>query len=192
MKLLEDRIKKDGICIGTEIVKIDSFLNYQLDVVLIDAMGKEFADHFKNEGITKVLTIETSGVPMAFTTAQHLGNVSCVYAKKSIPSTLTEDTYSAEITSFTKGNKYIARVPKNFINSEDRVLIVDDFLATGEAALGLISIVKQAGATCVGYGAAVEKAHQGGEEKIKAVGVPVYSLAVISKINEDGTIEFRD
>jgi len=191
LKLLEDRIKKDGICIGTEIVKIDSFLNYQLDVELIDEMGKDFANHFMNAGVTKVLTIESSGIAIAYPVARYLGNKSLIFAKKTQPSTLVEDTYSSEIVSFTKGNTYTARVPKKFINKDDKVLIIDDFLASGQAGLGLIDIVKQAGATCVGYGAAVEKAHQGGEDKIRELGIPVYALAVISKIH-DGIIEFRD
>ncbi|MBQ9911890.1 MAG: xanthine phosphoribosyltransferase [Firmicutes bacterium] len=190
MKLLEERIQKDGTCIGTEIVKVDSFLNHQLDVALIRALGEEFARLFKDEKPNKILTLEASGIPIAFAAAEALGDLPVVFAKKAAPSTMVEDAYTAEVKSFTKGTVSTIRVAHQYLSKEDRVLIIDDFLASGEAGAGLLTLLEEAGAKCVGYGAAIEKEHQGGHARLEAMGVRVESLAVISSI-KDGVIYFK-
>lgn len=183
MQLLEDRIKKDGIGIGTEILKVDSFLNHQVDVELIDAIGAEFARLFCGTGVTKIFTVETSGIPIAFTTARAMGNLPMVFAKKKTPNTMIDGFYAAPVKSFTKGTLSTVVVSKDFIAPDDRVLIIDDFLATGEAAIGLLDLVKQAGAKCVGIGMAIEKEWQGGADRLAALGYRVESLAKIKSIN---------
>lgn len=190
MKLLEDRIKKDGTCIGTEIVKVDSFLNHQIDVALVRALGEEFARLFKDERPNKILTIEASGIPIAFAAAQALGDIPVVFAKKSAPSTMIEDAYTADVKSFTKGTVSTVRVAHQYLSKEDRVLIIDDFLASGEAGLGLAKLLEEAGAKCVGFGAAIEKEHQGGHARLEVLGIRVESLAVITSI-KDGEIVFK-
>ncbi len=190
MKLLEDRIIQDGTCIGTEIVKVDSFLNHQLDVALFDAMGEEFARLFAAEKPSKILTVESSGIPIACAAARALGNLPVVFAKKSAPSTMIDGAYTSDVMSFTKGTVSTIRVAKPFLSPEDRILIIDDFLASGAAGMGLLDLIAQAGAKCVGFGAAIEKAHQGGEEKLREAGIKVECLAVIASI-KDGKIEFK-
>ncbi len=190
MKLLEERIQKDGTCIGTEIVKVDSFLNHQLDTALIRALGEEFARLFKDEQPNKVLTLEASGIPIAFAAAQALGDLPLVFAKKAAPSTMTEDAYTADVMSFTKGTVSTIRVAHQYLGPSDRVLIIDDFLAHGEAGLGLLKLVEDAGAKCVGFGAAIEKEHQGGHKRLEEKGIRVESLAVITSI-KDGVISFN-
>lgn len=190
MKLLEERIQRDGTCIGTEIVKVDSFLNHQLDVALIRAIGEEFARLFKEDAPTKVLTLEASGIPMAYAAAEALGDLPLVFAKKAAPSTMIEDAYTADVKSFTKGTVSTIRVAHQYLSPEDRVLIIDDFLASGEAGVGLVTLVKEAGAKCVGFGAAIEKEHQGGHARLEEMGIKVESLAVITSI-KDGKILFK-
>lgn len=190
MKLLEERIQRDAACIGSDIVKVDSFLNHQIDVQLITDLGNEFARLFMDERPNKVLTVEASGIVLAFSAARALGNLPVVFAKKSAPSTMIEDSYCADVKSFTKGTVSTIRVAKQYIGPEDRILVIDDFLAKGEAGLGLLSLIRQGGATCVGFGAAIEKAHQGGSDRLRAEGIRVESLAVISSIN-DGKIFFK-
>ena len=190
MKLLEDKILRDGVGIGTEIVKVDSFLNHQVDVELTDKIGEEFARIFADCGATKVLTVEASGIPAAMAVARALGNLPLVFAKKAAPNTMIDGCYTAPVKSFTKGTLATVRVSKAFLKAEDRVLIIDDFLATGEAAIGLLDLVRQSGAKCVGYGAVVEKAWQGGAKRLEELGYKVESLAVISSI-VDGNINFK-
>lgn len=190
MQLLKDRIIKDGKCIGTDILKVDSFLNHQIDVQLVAEIGMEFARLFKGLGINKILTIETSGIPMAFATARELGNVPLVFAKKTTPSTMTDGFYSAEVRSFTKGTVSHVVVSQKYLGPEDKVLLIDDFLAHGEAAGGLLEICRKAGAQCAGLGAVIEKKYQGGAERLRAKGLRVESLAVITSIS-DGKIEFE-
>lgn len=189
MDILKERIIKDGVAIGTEILKVDSFLNHQIDVVLLDQIGAEFRRLFEGCGVTKILTIEASGIPIACFAAVHFGNVPVVFAKKATPSTMTEEFYGAEVKSFTKGTVSVARISRKYLNESDRVLIVDDFLAHGEAAFGLASLVRQSGAELVGVGAVIEKQFQGGGEKLTKAGIRVESLAVIKSI-KDGNIEF--
>jgi xanthine phosphoribosyltransferase len=189
MKLLEDKIRADGIGLGTEIVKVDSFLNHQIDVGFIRELGLEFARLFGDCGVTKILTMESSGIAIAFATAAALGDLPLVFAKKSATNTMEPDFYAARVRSFTRGETSTARVARKFLSAQDQVLIIDDFLAHGEAALGLVSIVEQAGAKLVGLGVVIEKQFQGGGERLRERGLRLESLAVVEKI-ENGQIIF--
>ena len=191
MQLLKDRILKDGKCIGADILKVDSFLNHQIDVALAAEIGREFARRFEGLGVNKILTIEASGIPMAYATAHAMGDIPLVFAKKTTPSTMTDGVYSAEVRSFTKGTVSHVIVNMNYLGPSDVVLLIDDFLAHGEAASGLAQICRQAGAKCVGLGAVIEKKHQGGADKLRAAGLRVESLAVITSL-KDGKIEFEN
>lgn len=189
MKLLEDRIVKDGKVIGDRILKVDSFLNHQIDVTLFNEMGKEFREIFKNDEVTKLLTIESSGIAVACMAAQSF-NVPVVFAKKHEASNLDSQTYQSSVYSFTKDKHYKIRVSKNYISSEDKVLIIDDFLANGNAAMGLADIVMQAGAKIVGVGIVIEKGFQGGRKVLEDAGIRVESLAIVESMR-DGSICFK-
>lgn len=189
MKALKERILEDGVAIGTEIVKVDSFLNHQIDVSLLDEIGREFAKRYQEYEVSKILTVEASGIAVACMAARHLGNIPVLFAKKTSPSTMTEEFYGAEVKSFTKGTSSVVRVSKKYLKQEDKVLILDDFLAHGEAAIGMADLVKQAGATLVGVGAVIEKQFQGGAGRLREKGIRVESLAVIESIR-DGKINF--
>ena len=191
MKLLEERIKRDGVFLGNDILKVDNFLNHQIDVGLIDEMGAEWARLFKGEEINKILTIEASGIGLACIAARHFGNVPVLFAKKSKTSNIGEDFYTAKAYSFTHGNTNDIIVSKKYLGSGDRVLIIDDFLANGEAALALATICSQAGAKVVGVGIAIEKWYQGGGDKIRGMGIRVESLAKIKSM-QGVDIEFMD
>lgn len=188
MKLLEERIRKDGKIRSGDVLKVDSFLNHQMDVDLFHEIGKEFLGLFGDCGVTKILTIEASGIGIACVTAQ-LFHVPVIFAKKNQTKNIAGDVYTAKVESFTHGRVYDVIVAKEFLHPEDRVLLIDDFLANGAALEGLISIVKQAGATLVGAGICIEKAFQPGGERLRAGGVRVESLARIRSMSEDG-IEF--
>lgn len=190
MQLLKDKILCEGQAIGTDIIKIDSFLNHQIDVGLISRIGEEFSRRFANIPVTKILTIEASGIAIACATAMHMGNVPVVFAKKAAPSTMIEGYYATEVTSYTKRAVSTVMVSKNFLLKGDKILIIDDFMAHGEAAWGLADLVKQSGATVMGIGIAVEKSFQGGSSKLREAGYTVESLAVIASI-EDGHIVFK-
>ena len=177
MKILEERILKDGIIINNDILKVDSFLNHQIDVELTRLLAKEIAYVFKGYGINKVLTIETSGLPVSFAVAEELGNVPLVFAKKSKSATVDDNVYKTEIKSFTRNTISKITVANKYLNSEDVILIVDDFLAEGNAALGLLDLCNQAGAKVVGVAVEVEKGFQGGRKKLEALGLKVYSGA---------------
>lgn len=192
MKLLIDRIIKDGEGREGHIIKVDSFINHQMDMKLMDEIGKEFARRFEGLGINKILTIEASGIGIAVITSVHMGYIPVVFAKKSQPNTMTERYYGAEVKSFTKGTVSLAKVTKKYLQPGEKVLIIDDFMAYGEASRGLISLVQQAGGEVVGLGAVVEKAFQGGGQNLRDEGYKVESLAVISKIHDDGTLEFSN
>ena len=192
MKLLIDRIIKDGEGREGHIIKVDSFINHQMDMKLMDEIGKEFARRFEGLGLNKILTIEASGIGIAVITSVHMGYIPVVFAKKSQPNTMTERYYGAEVKSFTKGTVSLAKVTKKYLQPGEKVLIIDDFMAYGEASRGLISLVQQAGGEVVGLGAVVEKAFQGGGQKLRDEGYKVESLAVISKIHDDGTLEFSN
>ncbi len=189
MKALEERILSEGRAIGDDILKVDGFINHRLDVKLIDEMGEEAARLFEGSGANKILTAESSGISIACSAARAMGYLPVVFAKKATPSTMTDDFYAAKAMSFTKGTISMLRVSAEFLGPEDRVLIVDDFLARGGAAMALIDIVEQAGGRVVGVCAAIEKSYQGGADLIRSRGIPVRSLAVVKKI-QDGKVFF--
>ena len=194
MKELEDRILSDGIVKPGGVLKVDAFLNHQCDVELFDHMGAEWARLFKGEQIDKILTIEASGIGIACIAAQHFGGVPVVFAKKAQSINLDGEQYCTTIYSFTKKREFPVIVGKRFLDPGDRVLILDDFLANGCALEGLVSICKDAGAEVAGIGIAIEKAFQGGGDRLREQGYRVESLARITKMDvaEDGTphIEF--
>lgn len=191
MKLLEERILNDGIILEGDILKIDNFLNHQMDVELLDAMGAEFGRLFAEDGINKILTIESSGIGIAVMAAKYFGNCKVVFAKKGKSANVGGEVYECAEKSYTRNAVYHVQVSKKYLGSEDRVLILDDFLANGEAANALINICNQAGAQVKGCGIAVTKSYQPGESRIQEMGIRVESLARI-KAMHDGTIEFCD
>lgn len=188
MRELEERIRQDGIVENGDVLKVDRFLNHQMDVELFAAMGREWARLFKGEGINKILTIEASGIGIACIAAQEFG-VPVVFAKKSRTKNIAGDVYKVEVPSFTHGGVSDVIVSKRFLLPTDRLLLIDDFLANGAALEGLIALAEQAGAVVVGAGIAVEKAFQPGGERIRAKGIRVESLARIKAMNA-GNIEF--
>ncbi len=188
MKELEERIKKDGSILSADILKVDSFINHQVDPVLMLHIGQDFAEHFKNCGITKVATIESSGIAPALMTAQEL-QVPLIILKKQPSKVLNDNLYQTQVTSYTKGTSYELTLSANYVNEKDHVLIIDDFLANGEAATGAIRLLRKAHATVAGVGILIEKSFQPGRDKIKAQGFEVYSLARVCKMDKD-YIEF--
>jgi len=188
VKLLEQRIREDGVMEGEDVLKVDSFLNHQMDVSLFAEMGKEWARLFAGENVTKILTIEASGIGIACVVAQQFG-VPVLFAKKNKTKNIAGEVYSAQVESFTHGRVYDIIVSKKFLGPGDRVLLIDDFLANGAALQGLIKLVRDSGATLVGAGIAVEKAFQPGGEMIRSMGVRVESLARIKSMSSKG-IEF--
>ena len=191
MNFLEERILKDGIVKPGDVLKVDSFLNHQIDMDLIDQIGEEFYRRFADKRITKVLTLEASGIAIACSVARRFG-VPMVFAKKSKSINIDGDMYVAEVESFTHKNKNQVIVSKRFLNPEDRVLIIDDFLANGCALQGLISITESAGATVEGLGIAIEKGFQEGGHRIRNLGYHLESLAIIDSMDpETGAIIFR-
>ncbi len=191
MDLLKKRIVSDGDVSGTEIVKVDSFINHQIDVAFLNEIGREFRRVFSDAEVTKILTIESSGIAIAAVAAQYFDNIPVVFAKKTESRNLDEDKYHSEVYSFTKQKSYPILVSKKYINPEDKILILDDFLANGKAVLALSDIVKQAGACLVGAGIVIEKGFQPGSKLLRSQGIRVESLAVIESIN-DGKIVFQD
>ena len=191
MNFIEKRIVEDGIVKPGHVLKVDSFLNHQIDVALLDEIGKEFARRFENETITKVLTIEASGIAVACSVARELG-VPVVFARKSGSVNLDGDTYVAEVESYTHKGTNRVIVSGKYLCPEDRVLIVDDFLANGCALQGLISIAEASGATVEGLGIAIEKGFQIGGRVIRNLGYPLESLTIVDGMDpEKGTIQFR-
>lgn len=192
MNFLEERIIKDGIVKEGNVLKVDSFLNHQMDIDLFNEMGKEWKNRFKNKYINKILTIEASGIGIACIVAQHFG-VPVVFAKKSKSVNLDGEMYIAEVESFTHKCKNQIIVAKKFLNNNDHVLIIDDFLANGCALQGLIHIVQLSGATVEGIGIAVEKGFQSGGKIIRNLGYHLESLAIVENMNhETGKITFRE
>ena len=189
MNFLEERIVKDGIVKPGNVLKVDSFLNHQMDVELLDQMGAEFKRRYADCEVNKILTIEASGIGIACFAGRHFDNCPVVFAKKSKSSNIAGDVYTARVESFTHGTVNNIMVAKKFLQPGDRVLLIDDFLANGEALKGLISLVEQAGATLVGAAIAVEKAFQPGGDQIRAMGVRVESLARVKSMRESG-VEF--
>jgi len=182
MEVLKNKIKDQGIVIGSEILKVDSFLNHQIDIKLLNEIGEEFKKRFEDNEITKILTVEASGIGIACIVAQYFNNVPVVFAKKHEATTLDTSVYESEVFSFTKNKNYKIRTSKKYINREDKILIIDDFLANGNAALGLIEIVHQAESHVVGVGIVIEKAFQNGRVCIEKEGIKVESLAIIKSL----------
>ena len=190
MKKLEERIRRDGTIRGTEVLKVDRFLNHQMDIALINEIGQEFYRIFQGNNVTKILTIEASGIGIACLTAQFF-QVPVIFAKKNKTKNIAGDVYTSKVASFTHGRVYDIIVSKEFLGPEDRVLLIDDFLANGSALQGLINLVRDAGATLIGAGICVEKAFQPGGDLIRSMGVRVESLARVKSMDEaTHSIEF--
>ncbi len=187
LKALEEKIISDGIVLEGNVLKVGSFLNQQIDTDLLVKMADEVSKIYSGCKITKVLTVEASGIALAAAVGIRL-SLPVVFAKKTLSSNVTGEVYTALVHSYTHGSDNNITVPKNYINSDDKVLIIDDFLAMGEAFEGLVSLCKQAGAEVVGCTAAVEKGFQGGSDKLRSEGVRVESLAVIDKMSVDGIV----
>ena len=192
MNFLEERIVKEGIVKEGNVLKVDSFLNHQMDITLFNEMGAEFKKRFEGKNINKILTVEASGIGIACVVAMHF-NVPVVFAKKSKSINIDGDMYIAEVESFTHKCKNQVIVSKKFLNEDDHVLIIDDFLANGCALQGLISIVNQAGGTVEGIGIAIEKGFQVGGQIIRNLGYQLESLAIVDSMDATtGTINFRE
>ena len=183
MQLLEDAILKNGRIIDNEIIKVDSFINHQVDPEITDAVATYFIEQFKDLKIDKVLTLETSGIPIAYAVAQQL-HVKMVFAKKSKSKIVDDNVYSEEVRSFTRGTVSTVTVSKDYIVKGENILVVDDFLAKGNAAIGLINIIKKGGASCIGVCALIEKSFQGGSALIESMGIRCVSGADI--------VDFKD
>lgn len=189
MKFLEDRILKDGIVKPGNVLKVDSFLNHQMDIAFINELGKEFKRRFQDTPITKILTIEASGIGIACLAAQYF-NVPVIFAKKTQSLNLDGEMYTSKVESFTHKKVYDVILSKKFLGPEDHVLLIDDFLANGCALMGLIEIVKESGATLEGAGIVIEKGFQAGGKMIRDMGVRLESLAIIDSMTDD-SLTFR-
>lgn len=188
MKLLEERILRDGRILDGNVLKVDSFLNHRIDVPFICELGREFKRLFATEKITKIMTIEASGIGIACLVAQYF-DVPVVFAKKNRGNNIAGDVYTSPVVSYTHGRTYDVMVSKSFLSAEDRVLVIDDFLAFGSALKGLLDVCSQAGATVVGCGIVIEKQYQGGGDQLRAQGIRIESLAKIAAMN-NGEITF--
>ena len=189
MKLLEERIRRDGRVQGSDVLKVDSFLNHQMDVALFQELGREFKRLFDGCGVTKILTIEASGIGIACVTAQFFA-CPVIFAKKSRTKNIAGDVYTSKVESFTHGKVYDIIVSKESLLPSDRVLLIDDFLANGSALQGLIQLVREAGATLVGAGVCVEKAFQPGGGLIRSMGVRVEALARVQSMSQESGVIF--
>lgn len=191
MQLLKDRIRKDGKIKAGNVLKVDSFLNHQMDIELFTEIGKEFQRRFAGAGINKILTIEASGIGIACVVAQSIG-VPVVFAKKTKTKNIAGDVYTCKVESFTHGRVYDVIVSKEFLGEGDKVLLIDDFLANGKALEGLAQLVEDSGAELVGAGIVIEKGFQAGGELIRSRGIHLESLAIVEQMDEvTGTIVFR-
>ena len=192
MKLLEERIRRDGVVKEEGVLKVGSFLNHQMDIELLDAMGAEFKRLFADAPINKILTIETSGIGIACMAARHFDNCPVVFAKKAKSINLTGDQYVTKVQSFTHGKVFDVIVEKRLIGPEDHVLLIDDFMAMGAAMNGLLDLVGSAGATVEGIGIAIEKGFQPGGDSLRQCGYRVESLAIVESMDaQTGAITFR-
>lgn len=191
MKALKDRIVKDGKIREGNVLKVDSFLNHQLDIDLFEQMGEEFKRRFEGKKVTKILTIEASGIAIACIAARYF-KVPVVFAKKTQTKNIAGDVYTSKVESFTHGKVYDIIVAKEFLKPEDEVLIIDDFLANGKALLGLTKLVQNAGATVVGAGIAIEKGFQDGGKLIRESGIHLESLAIIDAMSVEDGVTFRE
>ena len=190
MKLLEEKILTDGTVLPGNILKVDNFLNHQIDVAFLNKIGEEFYRIFSSENISKILTVEASGIAIACAAAQHF-NVPVVFAKKGQHKNIGTDCYTAEVFSFTKGTSYTVTVSRKYLNENDNILILDDFLANGQAALGLMKIIEDAKAKVAGVGIVIEKGFQQGGALIREKGVRLESLAIVDSMTDD-SISFRN
>ena len=190
MQLLKDMIAEKGKVFPGNILKVDSFLNHQIDTDFFNEVGKEYFERFKNDNVNKIMTIEASGIGIACIAAQYF-HVPVVFAKKNKTKNIAADVYSSNVVSYTHGREYTVIVSKQFLTPDDRVLIIDDFLANGCAMMGLIDIVKASGATLVGVGAVIEKGFQRGGDMLRREGIRVESLAIIDEMTDDSII-YRD
>ncbi len=191
MKLLEDRIRRDGKIYEGDVLKVDSFVNHKIDVKFIHEIGRELYEIYKDKGVNKILTIEASGIGIACLMAMHFDDVPVVFAKKAKTANISPDVYSSKVESYTHGKTYDVLVSKEFLGKGDRVLIIDDFLAKGSALKALITLARDAGAEVVGAGIVVEKAYQGGGDFIRnEMGVRVDSLAKIASMSVEDGIKF--
>ena len=192
MQLLKDRIRRDGQVFPGNVLKVDSFLNHQMDIGLFEEFGKEFKRRFEGEEINKILTIEASGIGIACIVAQSFG-VPVVFAKKSQSKNIAGEVYSSKVESYTHGRIYDIIVSKKFLGPEDKVLIIDDFMANGAAMDGLLEVIRESGAHVAGAGIIIEKGFQGGGERLRREGLRVESLAIVDSMDETtGEIVFRD
>ena len=189
MKLLEEKILACGKVLPGDVLKVDNFLNHQIDVGLVTELGNAFYKHFSLYNITKILTVESSGIALAFAAAQRF-NVPVVFAKKGSHKNVGDNVYTCECFSYTKGTTYDVTVSKDYLTKEDKVLIIDDFLANGAACECLMNIIGQAGAELMGIGIAIEKGFQPGGEKLRRQGIDVQSLAIIESMT-DSSVTFR-
>ena len=189
MELLKERILKDGRVLGDAILKVDSFLNHQIDIELLHEIGREFYRRFGEKGINKIMTIESSGIAIACMTARFF-HAPVVFAKKGNARNIGQNLFQAEVYSFTKGQTYTVSVSRDYLSAQDRVLIVDDFLANGQAVLGLTDILDQAGASLAGVGIVIEKGFQKGSRLLRERGIEVQSLAIVDGFS-DGQVVLR-
>mgnify|MGYP002579259642 FL=1 len=188
MKYLEEKIIKDGVVKPGNILKVDNFLNHQIDVVTLNEMGKEFKRLFADKPINKILTIEASGIAIATMAALHFDNAPVVFAKKAKSRNIDNDLYTSVVHSYTYGKDYTITVAKKFLSPDDHILIVDDFMALGNAMIGLLDVVKQSGATVEGIGIAIEKGFQPGGQRLRDMGYNLHSLAIVESMNENEII----
>ena len=188
MKYLEEKIIKDGVVKPGNILKVDNFLNHQIDVVTLNEMGKEFKRLFADKPINKILTIEASGIAIATMAALHFDNAPVVFAKKAKSRNIDNDLYTSVVHSYTYGKDYTITVAKKFLSTDDHILIVDDFMALGNAMIGLLDVVKQSGATVEGIGIAIEKGFQPGGQRLRHMGYNLHSLAIVESMNENEII----
>ncbi|MGE4354633.1 MAG: xanthine phosphoribosyltransferase [Oscillospiraceae bacterium] len=189
MELLENRIRRDGKVRNGDVLKVDSFLNHQMDVQLFEAMAREWHRLFAKDKVNKILTIEASGIGIAVFVAREFG-CPCIFAKKTKTKNIDGSVYTTKVESFTHGKVYDVMVSRDFLGPEDRVLIIDDFLAKGAALIGLVNLVKASGATLVGAGIAIEKAFQEGGQVARDMGIHVEALARVAKMDPDTGIQF--
>lgn len=192
MKKLTDRIRKDGKVLPGDILKVDNFLNHQIDVKLMDEIGEEFYRLFKDEDINKILTIESSGIAIATAASRYFNYIPVVYAKKTVAANMAKDVYERMEHSYTRNIEYTVQVARQFLGENDRILILDDFLANGEAMKALIGICNDAKAKVVGCGVVVCKTYQPGERSLKELGYNVKVLARVKSMSDNGQIEFEE
>lgn len=190
MQLLKDKIRNNAKIIENRIIQVDSFLNHQLDISLFNEIGKEFKRRFTNKEVTKIVTLETSGIAIACIAAQYFDNVPVVFAKKHAGINMNQDVYEAKVYSFTKDQEYTIKLSKEFLSPNDKVLIIDDFLASGSALMGLVSLLSQSGAEISGAGIVIEKTFQEGRKLVEEKGIRIESLAIIDSI-KDGQVFFK-